>query len=75
MPHVQMQGKKGVKVCFNCGKEILGDESAIYRKLVNKLAEEFLCIPCLAINFNCKEAYIHDLIKYYRESGICALFK
>jgi hypothetical protein len=64
-----------MKFCLNCGKEILGDESAIYRKLVNKLAENFLCIPCLAKYFNCKEAYIHDLIKYYRKSGICALFK
>jgi hypothetical protein len=64
-----------MKFCLNCGKEILGDESAIYRKLVNKLAENFLCIPCLAKHFNCKEAHIHDLIKYYRESGICTLFK
>ena len=64
-----------MKACFNCGKEILGDESAIYRKLVNKLAEKFLCIHCLAIYFDCKEAYIRDLIKYYRESGTCALFK
>jgi len=64
-----------MKACLNCGKEILGDESAIYRKLVNKLAEKFLCIPCLAIHFNCKEAYIYELIKHYRESGICSLFK
>jgi len=64
-----------MKVCLKCGKEILGDESAIYRKLINRLAENYLCIPCLAIHFNCKEASIYDLIKYYRESGICALFK
>jgi hypothetical protein len=64
-----------MKVCLNCGKEILGDESAIYRKLVNKLAENFLCIPCLAKHFNCNESYIRDLIKYYRKSGICAMFK
>jgi len=64
-----------MKVCLNCGKEILGDESAIYRKLVNKLADKFLCIPCLAIHFNCKEEDIHDLIKYYRETGICAMFR
>jgi len=64
-----------MKVCLNCGKEILGDESAIYRKLVNRLADKFLCIPCLAIHFNCKEAHIRELIKHYRESGICSLFK
>ena len=75
MPRIQMQGKKSLKTCLRCGKEILGDESAIYRKLINKLAENFLCIPCLAIHFNCKESYIHDLIKHYRESGTCAMFK
>jgi len=64
-----------LKDCLNCGKEILGDESAIYRKLINKLAEKYLCIPCLAIHLNCEEAYIHNLIKHYRESGICAMFK
>jgi len=64
-----------MKVCLNCGKEILGDESAIYRKLINKTAETFLCIPCLAKHFNCKETYIYDLIKHYRENGICSLFK
>jgi len=64
-----------MKACYNCGKEILGDESAIYRKLVNKLAEKFLCIPCLAVHFNCEESRIRGLIKFYRENGICSLFK
>jgi hypothetical protein len=64
-----------MKACLHCGKEILGDESAIYRKLVNKLAEEFLCIPCLAVYFNCAQARIRDLIRFYRESGTCAMFK
>jgi hypothetical protein len=75
MPRVQMQGKKSVKFCLNCGKEILGDESAIYRKLVSKTAENYLCIPCLAKHFNCKEKNIYDLINFYRENKICALFK
>jgi len=75
MPRVQVQGKEGVKACFNCGKDLLGDESAIYRKLVNMLAEKFLCIPCLAKHFDCEEAYIRDLIRHYRKSGICAMFR
>ena len=64
-----------MKFCFNCGKEVLGDESAIYRKLVIKTAEEFLCIPCLALDLKCDETYIRNLIKHYRESRICAMFK
>lgn len=61
--------------CKKCGKKDLsGDELAIYRKLVNRGATEFLCIDCLAEYFNCDRKEIEDRIKYYRESGSCTLF-
>ncbi|MDR0197901.1 MAG: hypothetical protein LBI36_06775 [Oscillospiraceae bacterium] len=64
-----------MKNCFKCGKELFGDETAIYRKLVNALAAECLCIPCTAARFNCGVEDIRARIRYYRESGTCGLFK
>lgn len=61
--------------CKKCGKENLsGDELAIYRKLVDRGATEFLCIDCLAEFFGCDRKDIEDRIKYYRDSGECTLF-
>lgn len=61
--------------CKKCGKpELSGDELAIYRKLVNKGATEFLCIDCLAEYFQCDRKDIEERINYYKESGTCTLF-
>ncbi len=62
--------------CKNCGKENLsGDELAIYRKMVNREASEFLCIDCLADYFKCSRSDIEDRINYYRKCRRCALFR
>lgn len=61
--------------CYKCGKKDLsGDEIAIYRKLVNRGADKFLCIDCLSDFFKCDRKEIEARIKYYRESGECTLF-
>lgn len=62
------------KTCKNCEAILLGDEIAIYRKLVFRGAEEFLCIDCLSQYFSCNRQAIEDRIKYYRDSGNCTLF-
>ena len=63
------------KCCIKCTVELKGYDCAIYRKLVNMLATEFMCIPCLAQHFNCDESKIHAQIEYYKQSGTCGLFK
>lgn len=63
------------KTCKECGAELLADDIAIYRKLVNRGADEFLCIDCLAKFFRCPRKAIEDKIAYYRESGTCTLFR
>lgn len=63
------------KTCTKCGAELLADDIAIYRKLVNRGADEFLCIDCLAAFFKCTRKAIEDKIAYYRESGTCTLFR
>ncbi len=63
------------KTCFKCGAALHDDDIAIYRKLVDRGAEEFLCIDCLAVRFGSTREKIERLIAYYRESGECTLFR
>ncbi|MGI5895127.1 MAG: hypothetical protein ACOX6P_11140 [Candidatus Merdivicinus sp.] len=60
--------------CYQCGKELLPDEIAVYRKLVNRGATEALCIPCLAKQFSVKEELIRKKIQEFKEMG-CTLFR
>ncbi|MBQ2668352.1 MAG: hypothetical protein IJF56_06990 [Clostridia bacterium] len=61
--------------CRTCGAPLHGDDIAIYRKLVYRGAEDFLCISCLAAYFKCPKEEIEKRIRYYRESGECTLFR
>ena len=63
------------KSCKECGAELLADDIAIYRKLVLRNAESFLCIDCLAKRFGCTREDIENLIEHYRKSGECTLFR
>jgi hypothetical protein len=66
---------QNTKACITCGADLRGYDQAIYRKLVNMLSREFMCIPCLAKHFGCEESAIHAQIEFYKQSGICGLFK
>ena len=63
------------KTCKKCGASLYDDDISIFRKLVDRGADEFLCIDCLAVRFGCTRGAIEDLIRYYRESGQCTLFR
>ncbi len=63
------------KTCKACGAPLTDDAIAIYRKLVFRGAEEFLCIDCLAAQFKCPREEIEKRIRWYRESGQCTLFR
>ena len=63
------------KTCRECGASLGSDDIAIYRKLVFRAAEDFLCIDCLAAYFKCPKEEIEKRIRYYRESGECTLFR
>ena len=60
-------------VCLRCGRPLTGDDIGAHRKLVNRGATEFLCIPCLAAHFRVPEALIREKIEYFRRMG-CLLF-
>ena len=59
--------------CIKCGKPLLHDEVGIYKKLVNRAADKFLCKECLAEHFEVDVSDIDAKIKQYKELG-CTLF-
>lgn len=62
-------------ICKKCGGKLGQDDIAIYRKMVLRTADEFLCIDCLAEYFGVSREAIEAKIRYFRESGVCALFR
>lgn len=52
----------------------MADDIAIFRKLVDRNADTFLCIDCLAKGLGCKREDIEGLIEYFRSTGKCSLF-
>lgn len=61
--------------CKNCGNQLFADDISIHRKLIFRNADEFLCIKCLSEYFGCEQSAVLELIRHYRESGICTLFR
>ena len=59
--------------CKKCGAHLSCDEMAIYRRLVYRDAEEFLCKKCLAAEFKIDEAEIDTKIAHFKSIG-CTLF-
>ncbi len=59
--------------CKNCGRTLTGDEIGLYRKLVNRGADTYLCKACLADHFSCDTALLDEKIAQFRAMG-CILF-
>ncbi len=59
--------------CRECEKGLEKDEKAIYYRLVNRSAKDFLCISCLAKYFKCKTHDIEKRIVELKNMG-CTLF-
>ncbi len=60
--------------CMRCGAGLCGDEIALYKKLVFRGAEEYLCLDCLAADCSTTREKLETLIAYYHRTGICTLF-
>lgn len=63
----------GTSRCKQCNKPLTQDERAIYLRMVNRGAKEYLCIPCLAEFFKCSIGDIEKRIVLLKEMG-CTLF-
>jgi uncharacterized protein YlaI len=59
--------------CIVCGKDLTYNEIGLTKKLINRGAEEFLCIECLSKRFNVPVKRLEEKIIEFREQG-CSLF-
>lgn len=60
--------------CKKCSRELEADEIALYMKMINRGAEEFMCIDCLAAELSVSREYLEKRIVQFRRAG-CTLFK
>ena len=60
------------KVCFRCGKALTADEIGIYRKMVSRGADKFLCIDCLSADFKIEKRKLYEMIERFRADGCMA---
>ncbi|XOI98267.1 hypothetical protein ACMX2M_20600 [Paenibacillus polymyxa] len=63
------------RLCTSCQVPLSSDDVGIYLKLISRSAQQFLCIDCIGVKLNCGRESIEKLIRYFRESGNCALFR
>lgn len=62
------------KTCKYCNTLLKKDWIALNKKLINPKMKEFLCINCLADDFDCEIEDLEIKIEEFKEQG-CALFK
>ena len=63
-----------LRLCMDCGTRLTGDEIALYKKLISRGAEDYLCLDCLAEMCATTREKLEGLIAYYHRTGICTLF-
>jgi len=59
--------------CIKCGGKLTQFDIGLHRKLINRGATEFMCIPCLAKKFKVTEERMWQKIEEFRDWG-CTLF-
>ena len=64
---------KDPEFCFACGAGLTRDDIGMYRKAVNRSAEECLCLDCLAKKYNTTRAFFEEKIEMLKSRG-CSLF-
>ena len=60
--------------CERCEKILTSDEIALFRKLICREAETYLCIECLASDLSSTTERLRELITYFRTKQRCYLF-
>lgn len=59
--------------CIICGRTLSRDEIGMTKKMINRGAERYFCLACLARKFDVSEEILQDKIRQFREMG-CTLF-
>ena len=68
-----MSGPEGAPRCCACGAALTPDETGLTRKLINRGADRFFCLACLARRFDVTEETLREKIVQFRAMG-CTLF-
>lgn len=59
--------------CFLCQAELTADERALYARLIDRCASEFLCYDCLAQKLNVPKEALIEKVELFKSQG-CAMF-
>ena len=59
--------------CISCEKELSSLDIGFHKKMVNRGAEEFMCIDCLCKYFGIPREKADEMIENFRRMG-CVLF-
>lgn len=59
--------------CIECGKPVDFEAMALYRKLINRGAEDFMCKKCLASFLRVSVEALDRKVIEFRKAG-CTLF-
>jgi hypothetical protein len=59
---------------MQCQALLSGDDVALYKKLVFREAEQFLCLDCMASGLSEPREKLEELIRYFHRTGTCVLF-
>ena len=60
--------------CVRCGAILEKDDVALTRKMINRGAEAFYCVSCLADHFELTEEILREKIREFKAMG-CTLFQ
>ena len=60
-------------ICISCEKELTSEDVGFHKKMVNRGAEEFMCIDCLCEYFGIPREKADEMIENFRRMG-CVLF-
>ena len=64
---------KKIFKCKFCGSTLKKDWIALNQKLIHRDLKEFMCLKCLAEDFNCTVEDLQNKIEQFKEEG-CTLF-
>jgi len=69
-----MQGRKmNEEKCIKCNAFLRPQDIALHKKMINRGAKSYMCLPCLAKHFNVSEELLYEKIEHFKKQG-CSLF-